>query len=499
MVEYVRPFLYKKQEAAIFSPKRWTLCEASTKSGKTVASIVRIIEWALFGNGRTKDIHGNLVPVGPGQHYWWVAPVSDQARIAFTRVKQRLTPGTFTSRESPVPTIELVTGSDIVFKSGDNPDSLYGEDVYGGVIDEASRCRADSWFAFRSTLTATSGPAVIIGNVKGRSNWFYEFCRRVEAGQEPNGSFSRITWEDAVRAGVLDLEEIEDAKRNLPEMVFRELYEAVASDDSGNPFGEDHIYACVRDRLSDKPPVAFGVDLAKKKDYLVVIGLDEDGNTSVFQRWHGVPWSESIRRIHEIVGEDIPALVDSTGIGDPVLEELQRDHGNFSGYNFTSVSKQKLMEGLAVAIQSHTIGFPDGNIKTELLHFEFVYMPTGVRYQAAESWNDDCVCALALARQQWNQTSPGQAIMEFMAAQHAEQTTKREHEDYSDAPRVHRRGPQRPQTPNEDLVHNELTELYHKTLESYNPVGKACFRCGGRILGPSRVSDGVHTWHEGCY
>lgn len=497
-MEYTRPFLYPKQEAAIFTPKRWALCEASTKSGKTIASIVRIIEWSLFGNGRTKDIHGNLVPVGPGQHYWWVAPVSDQARIAFTRVKQRLTPGTFHSRESPTPTIELVTGTDIVFKSGDNPDSLYGEDVYGGVVDEASRCRPDSWYAFRSTLTATSGPAVIIGNVKGRANWFYEFCRRVEAGNEPNGSFARITWEDAVKAGVLDLEEIEDARRNLPEMVFKELYDAMASDDSGNPFGEDHIYACVSERLSEKPPVAFGVDLAKKRDYLVIIGLDDNGNTSVFQRWTGVPWSESIRRIHEICGEDVPTLVDSTGVGDPVLEELQRDHGNFLGYNFTSVSKQRLMEGLAVSIQSHNISFPDGPIKNELLHFEFVLSASGVRYNAAEGWSDDCVCALALARQQWTQTAPGQAIMEFMAAQHSTNVQKQKTEDYNNEYSKPFRRQGRIQL-DPSVLDNELTTLYQKTLDQYLPAGKTCFRCGETITGLSRVTDGWHTWHQDCY
>ena len=40
-----------------------------------------------------------------------------------------------------------------------------------------------------------------------------------------------ITWEDAVEAGILELEEIEDARRQLPAAVFRELYEAKASDD----------------------------------------------------------------------------------------------------------------------------------------------------------------------------------------------------------------------------------------------------------------------------
>lgn len=492
LAEYTRPYLYPKQQKAIFSNRRWALCEASTKSGKTVASIARIIEWGLIGNGK--------VAAAPGQNYWWVAPVSDQARIAFSRVKQNLTGG-FTSRESPIPSIQLITGPVISFKSADNPDSLYGEDVYGAIIDEASRARPEAWYAVRSTLTATRGPCVMIGNVKGRRNWFYEFCRRAEAGQDPNASFMRITWRDAVEANVLDLEEIEDARRNLPEAVFKELYEAVANDDSGNPFGEDHIYACVFDPSDESvslgPPVAFGIDLAKHQDYLVVIGLDEAGKVAAFHRWNGVPWRDSIRRIHEIVGEDTPALVDSTGVGDPVLEELQEGHGNFRGLHFSPASKQRLMEGLAVSIQSHEIGFPDGQIKSELLSYEYVTYPSGVRYAAAQGWNDDCVCALALARQQWSESNPAKNLMEFYASQAA--NAKRDL-DLAPGLLVDPDEPARPVAPlatEGETLENELTELYNRTLAAYQPQTLKCFRCH-QDVGYDRVSDGVYVWHRAC-
>ncbi len=485
MPEYTRPYLYPKQRDAIFSPKRWALCEASTKSGKTVASIARIIEWGLLGNG--------TVRAAPGQNYWWVAPVSDQARIAFSRVKQGLTSGSFTARETPVPTISLLTGPSLVFKSSDNPDSLYGEDVYGAIIDEASRCRPEAWYAVRSTLTATRGPCVLIGNVKGRKNWFYEFCRRVEDGLEPNGSFLRITWRDAVDAGVLDLDEIEDARRNLPENVFRELYEAVASDDSGNPFGEAHIHACIGD-LSNDPPVAFGVDLAKKQDYLVVIGLDAAGRTCNFQRWQNVPWRDSIRRIHDIIGEDVPALVDSTGIGDPVLEELQAGHGNFVGYHFTATSKQRLMEGLAVSIQGHEIRYPDGPIKNELLRFEYELTRTGVRYSAAEGFNDDCVCALALAREQWSTTAPGASLMQFYETQTRDAQARDKRELESEALAVI---PSRPARLSAETLDNELTELYRATVSQYQPAETVCYACAKPVRA-SRATDGVHVWHPEC-
>lgn len=396
---YEQPYLYPKQREAIFgdpqNPKRYRLCEASTKSGKTVASIAQIIEWAIFGNGQE--------PVAPGQHYWWAAPVSDQARIAFNRVKTGLTPGSFTARESPTPTISLLTGTSIDFKSSDNPDSLYGEDVFGAVMDEASRAKPEAWYALRSTLTATRGPLVAIGNVKGRKNWFYEFCRRAENGLEPNAQFRRITWRDAVEARVLDLDEIEDARRNLPEQVFRELYEAEASDDGSNPFGVDHIRACIdRDRdIGSSIPVAFGWDLAKVEDWTVGIALDADCRVCRFYRWR-TSWENTINRIRGLTG-DAPALVDATGVGDPIVEALRNaaTQTNFKGFKFTAQSKQQLIENLAVAIQKHEIGFPEGEITKELEHIESKETLLGVRYEAGYGHNDDCVMALALALRQF--------------------------------------------------------------------------------------------------
>src|SRR5260370_1447173 len=106
----------------------------------------------------------------------------------------------------------LAQRSDYSFRSGDNPDALYGEDVYACVIDEASRFKEDAWFAIRSTLTATRGKIRIIGNVKGKSNWFYHLARRAEEGKHPELGYHKLTAYDAVAAGVLAADEIAEAR-----------------------------------------------------------------------------------------------------------------------------------------------------------------------------------------------------------------------------------------------------------------------------------------------
>lgn len=289
--------------------------------------------------------------------------------------------------------IEIIGAGKIWFKSGEKPDNLYGDDVFAAVIDEGTRMREDAWIAIRTTLTATRGPIRIIGNVKGKGNWVYRLARKAESG-EPDWHYTKLTAYDAVDAGVLDLEEIEGAKRDLPENAFRELYLAEPADDGGNPFGIDAIRSCIAP-MSDKPAKCWGWDLAKSYDWTVGIGLDSDGATCNFERWQA-PWEVTIPRI--VNTTTAQGLLDSTGVGDPIDERVRKEtRGLIQGFKFSQTSKQQIMEGLAVSIQQGSISFPEGPIVSELEMFEYEYTRTGVRYSAPEGSHDDCVCALALA------------------------------------------------------------------------------------------------------
>ncbi len=396
VIEYIRPNITDYQEKALFGNERYAMIEASTKTGKTVGCIVWLIEQTM--------------KLRRGQNTWWVAPVSSQANIAFKRAMIFL-PRSMYSFNLTDKTITLPNGATIWFKGADKPNSLYGEDVFAAVVDEASRVKEDAWFAVRSTLTATKGKVRLIGNVKGRKNWFFHLCRMAENG-EPNMVYHKLTAYDAVRAGILSLDEVEDAKRKLPSHIFNELYLAEPSDDGGNPFGLRAIQNCVdqnyepiepgqldiswRSKWSE--PVGWGWDLAKSHDWCVGVGLNEDGGVAALERFQ-LPWEQTVARIVSATAGN-KALVDSTGVGDPVLERLQTlAPGQFEGFKFTSASKQQLMEGLALAIHGQEITYPNGIIVLELEQFEFMVTRTGVRYTAPQGLHDDVVCALALAVQ----------------------------------------------------------------------------------------------------
>ena len=375
---YTRPWLYDKQLEGIFNDARYSVIEASTKSGKTVGCMVWLAEQAILYGGVNKN-------------YWWVAPVSDQADIAFRRMQEALPRDKFTANLSRK-FIKLWNGSLIWFKSADKPDSLYGEDVYACVVDEATRCKDESWHALRSTLTATRGPVRIIGNVKGRANWMYRLARLAQNGEQPGMHYVKITAYDAADAGVIEHEEIENAKLIFPELVFRELYLAEPGEDGGNPFGISHIQKCIAE-MSDREPFVWGWDVAKHSNYTVGIALDEGGATCRFHRWQDT-WDNTIRKIVSLTS-NTAAFIDSTGSGDQLIERLHYDsHFNFRGYNFSGwKAKQDLMIGLAVAIQN----------ELEAFEYQIVENSTSgvVKYAAPRGVHDDCVDALAMAVKLW--------------------------------------------------------------------------------------------------
>jgi hypothetical protein len=238
-------------------------------------------------------------------------------------------------------------------------------------------------------------------------------------------------------------------------------------------------------------PACWGWDLAKSRDWTVGVALDAAGTICRIERWQG-PWQETIARIREASG-DAPALVDATGAGDPVLEALQRGGlGNFEGFTFSAPSKQRLMEGLAVAIQRHEVRLPDGlpvggMLRAELEAFEFEYSRTGVRYAAPEGMHDDCVCALALAWRKWREAPPGAGVLGWMMQRLA-----------ADGRPVTRAEAATKGEPAAAAGHEAPVDLYEAARKKLGlALGFVCARCG-RAIGASRVTDGVWSWHPEC-
>ena len=288
--------------------------------------------------------------------------------------------------------IDLTTGGCLDFWTMDNPDAgrsrKYRRVVIdeGGIVRDLEACWTEG---IRPTLADMMGDAWFLGTPKGQT-YFHRLWVRGQSGEQGWKSWRMGT----VTNPFIPPEEIEAARRDMLPSVFAQEFEGVPADDGGNPFGLSAIAACVG-QMSTKPACVYGIDLAKSMDWVVCTGLDDQCCVCSQDRWQG-PWRDTTKRLERLV-HSTPAFVDSTGVGDPIVEQLQASLPSVEGFKFTRQSKQQLMEGLAYTIQHGEVTFPDGVLRNELDTFAYEYTASGVRYSAPEGLHDDCVCALALA------------------------------------------------------------------------------------------------------
>lgn len=320
----------------------------------------------------------------------YVTPTYQLGKIFFQEIIKILPPEIYKKNESDL-VINFITGGSIRFFTGEKLDAMRGLKFHLVIIDEASYIPnlQEGWQnSIRPTLTDYKGKAIFLSTPKGR-NFFYSLYMKTD---EPEWeSFKFTTYDNPY----IDRDEIDAARAQLPHSVFEQEYMANPMENAANPFGNEHINKCTKP-LSTKQPKYWGIDLAKSVDWTVIIGFDEDGNVCRFYRFQK-DWLQTRETIIATIPKTDPVVIDSTGVGDAIVEDLQKYFNSMYGFKYTSTSKQQLMEGLASSIHKGEISFPEGPIKDELEIFEYIFTPTGVKYSAPAGFHDDCVNALALA------------------------------------------------------------------------------------------------------
>jgi hypothetical protein len=245
-------------------------------------------------------------------------------------------------------------------------------------------------------------------------------------------------------------QEWEEARRTLPEDVFRQEYMAEFLEDSAGVFRG--IDGCLfdagaevrsqRPEVSRRGTVVVGCDIAKHTDWTVCIAIDaKTGRCLEMERFNQLDWPVQRERIAAFAKRWNARLVmDATGVGDPVFDDLCRVLPQVEGFRITAQSKRELVQGLMVAVEQRRVAWPAGVrvgsssgqsavgngttnhangangkseirqvpaaagsgewevLTAEMKRYEYEIGPTGqVSYAAPAGYHDDCVMALALA------------------------------------------------------------------------------------------------------
>tara|TARA_Y100001938_G_scaffold150804_1_gene243534 strand:- start:3607 stop:4791 length:1185 start_codon:yes stop_codon:yes gene_type:complete len=374
-VEIILPRLHSGQKQVYDNAERFNVLMCGRRFGKTT-----------FGQWLAVDA------ILKGKHVGWFSPTYKYSAEVWRDLKVLLRP-ILTTDNRIEGRMETLTGGSLEVWSLDNKDAGRGRKYSKVIIDEAGVVKDldEIWQqALRPTLTDFKGDAWFLGTPKGRG-----FFQRLFAQGQDGKREGWKSWRLPTLANPhMPPEEVAEARRELPPEIFAQEYEGVPADDGGCPFNLKAIAECIAP-MKPTDPVMWGVDLAKSQDFTVACALDEEGCICRLERWQG-DWSLTSVKLANMIGESM-AIIDSTGVGDPVVETLQSKCPLAEGFKFTQHSKQQIMEGLAVGIQTTKVRFPDGWLRSELEMFEYEYTRTGVRYEAPSGCFDDGVCALALA------------------------------------------------------------------------------------------------------
>jgi hypothetical protein len=388
--------------------KRFRTVCTGRRFGKTYCLAGELCDWA-----RRK-----------GGDYGWVAPTYNVAERGVEAFKVIGAEFVHISGRAPA-RIELkglpgVPPTRVWFLSADNPDSIRGFGFQGLVIDEAAAIPQDVWnYVLRPTISQTMGWAVFVSTPKGR-NWFYDLHTR---GLDPSETdYASFTFPSNA-SPYFPEKEWEEAKRTMPEDVFRQEFMAEFLEDSAGVFRG--IDACLIPETGNSKleieayhrGVVIGCDVAKHTDWTVLIAMDaETGRCFAMDRFNQLDWPIQKERIVGFARKwRGRVILDATGVGDPIYDDLKRVLPDIEGFKLTAASKTELVQRLIVAVEQCQVMWPGERrsgglavgqsggcdwetLTNEMKRYEYEIRPGGgITYGAPSGYHDDCVMALALA------------------------------------------------------------------------------------------------------
>lgn len=216
--------LKPNQGKVFLADKRFVVLVAGRRWAKTTTALLRLFKWA----GDKKGLWG------------YFAPTYRQAKlIAWEKLKEIVTPDyrIGTPNESEL-FIKLRNGSIIRLFGVDNPDSLRGPAIAGGIADEYDQWKNDVYEkVIRPAISDSQGPFWFIGSPDSRKRRLRQKFEEVEMLQREGKSQDWGAFKfRSSDGGYIPKEEIEKAKRELDERTFREEYEASFEDINGRVY-----------------------------------------------------------------------------------------------------------------------------------------------------------------------------------------------------------------------------------------------------------------------
>ena len=343
----------------------------------------------------------------PGKVVWWVANTYKNVVRGYREVLRQIPPGVLTKTPPPASVaasgrlvLHFPGGTRFEFYSGENPDAMAGEGVDYVVVDEAALQREIVWTqTVRPTLMDNQGGALLISTPRGR-NWFYQLYLR---GQDPEYKDYKSWQFTTADNPYISAEEVEEMATTLPQVMYEQEVLAQFVSEAGSVFRIPD--GGVRSLSKPSGHVFLGVDLAKHRDFTVLSASNAADRQPCFHdRFNSVSWPIQKQRIvtaHNNLllngADSVTVIMDSTGIGDVVFDDLEEEGMDIVPIKFTNDWKMRAVNLLSADIERDNAYLIQEQVN-EFQSYTYTMSETTGRfkYAAPDGGHDDEVAAKLL-------------------------------------------------------------------------------------------------------
>jgi len=356
-------------------------------SGKTLLASNLLLYWALSKNDSKCG---------------WISPIYNQAKSVFeTIVKAAF--DVITSHNKAELTITFVNGSTLKFLSADSPNSVRGFRFEYLILDEVAYINESSITeAIMPTLNPLGKKCLMISTPRSK-NHFYEWYIK---GLDSNNIISfKIPLTECP---YVKPELIEEARKSLPESIFRQEYNAEFGEATNDVFtGVEDV--CILNTWNGPRKGTrhyVGIDFGLANDYSVLTVIDEFGRVNRVERTNGSSYSEIAGAFSEIIRQFSIAggYAEINGVGRPVFEMLHTKERKLKPFVTTNDTKNTGIRKLIYDIQQQQVELPSKelfpHLYNELTSYTYKVNASGlISFGAPNGIHDDCVMSLMLANQ----------------------------------------------------------------------------------------------------
>lgn len=294
--------------------------------------------------------------------------------------------------------IELKNGSILLMVGADNIDRIVGTNPVGVVFSEYSLMKPDVWNFISPILRENDGWAVFIMTPRG-TNHAWDLMQTVK--NDKNWFVQTLTVDDTK---ALSAENLAEAKNEMPQDLFKQEYYCTFLDNGLGFFKrvDENTY-----KVEDYQPkeLAFyqlGVDLAKYNDFTVISPFNlNDFHLQKQDSFNQMDYNLQKARIENayLRYNKGRIVIDSTGVGEPIFDDLNARGMNITPFRFNKASRTDLLKNLQILLEQDKIKIPNDDVLiTELKSMTYELTATGsTAIKVPDGKHDDRVMSLALA------------------------------------------------------------------------------------------------------